>query len=70
LEEDPLVNNFLQYFSCELYHRFGMYLAPLAAAAITAKYCDWNSVAGRSPDQTINGATELDCEPQVNTDDQ
>jgi hypothetical protein len=71
LEEDPLINNFLQYIGCELYHHFGMYLAPLAAAAITVKYCDWNSDAGRSPaPTTINGATELDCGPQVNTDDQ
>jgi hypothetical protein len=70
LEENPLVNNFLQNFSCGLYHRFGMYLAPFAAATITANYCDWNSVVGRSPDQAISGATELDCEPQVNTDNQ
>jgi hypothetical protein len=71
LEEDPLIHNFLQNIGCELYHRFGMYLAPLAAAAITTKHCDWNSDAGRSSTMTIiNGATELDCGPQVNTDDQ
>jgi hypothetical protein len=71
LEEDPLIHNFLQNIGCELYHRFGMYLAPLAAATITAEHCDWNSDAGRSSaPPIINGATELDCGPQVNTDDQ
>jgi hypothetical protein len=69
LEEDPLIRTCLQTTCCELYHRFGVYLAPLAAAAITAKHCDWKIDADRSSDgsqlsvQTVvDGATsELDC---------
>lgn len=69
LEEDPLIRNCLQTTCCELYHRFGRYLAPLAAAAITAKHCDRNSDASRSSDGSqlsfltfVDGTTtELDC---------
>jgi hypothetical protein len=70
LKEDPLVDNFLQNLSCWLYNRFGPYLAPLSGVAITAKYCDWDSVLGRSQEKATSVATELECEPQVNTDNQ
>jgi hypothetical protein len=41
LEEDPLVRDWLQATCCQLYYRYGMFLAPLSAAIITAKHCDW-----------------------------
>jgi hypothetical protein len=44
LEEDPLVCTWLQATCCELYYRYGMYLAPLSAAVITAKHCDWQQL--------------------------
>ena len=39
LEADPFVGHALSSASCELYHRYGMYLAPLTAALTTAKHC-------------------------------
>ena len=44
LEQDPFVSSALQSACCELYYRYGMYLAPLTAALTTAKHCDWSRV--------------------------
>ena len=44
LEQDPFVSSALQSACCELYYRYGMYLAPLTAALTTAKHCDWDRV--------------------------
>jgi len=41
LEQDPFLSSALQSACCELYYRYGMYLAPLTAALTTAKHCDW-----------------------------
>ena len=39
LEDDPFVGHALTTACCELYYRYGMYLAPLTAAMTTAKHC-------------------------------
>ena len=39
LNEDPFVQHALTTACCELYHRCGMYIAPLTAAMTTAKHC-------------------------------
>ena len=39
LEDDPFVEHALTTFCCELYYRYGMYLAPLTAAMTTVKHC-------------------------------
>ena len=39
LEEDPFVGHALTTVCCELYYRYGMYLAPLTAVMTTAKHC-------------------------------
>ena len=39
LSEDPFVQHALTTACCELYYRYGMYLAPLTAAMTTAKHC-------------------------------
>ncbi|MEW8332699.1 MAG: hypothetical protein AB2692_17325 [Candidatus Thiodiazotropha sp.] len=39
LEGDPFVGHALSSATCELYHRYGMYLAPLTAALTTMKHC-------------------------------
>jgi len=44
LEQDPFVSSALQSACCELYYRYGMYLAPLITALTTAKHCDWGHV--------------------------
>ena len=39
LDEDPFVGHALNTTCCRLYHKYGMFLAPLTAAIITASYC-------------------------------
>ena len=41
LEADSFVCHALSSATCELYHRYGMYLAPLTAALTTAKHCQF-----------------------------
>ena len=38
LENDPFLNSALQRFTCELYYRFGLFLAPLNVGIITSRY--------------------------------
>ena len=39
LEEDPFVGDALTHVCCELFYRYGTYLAPLTAAMTTAIHC-------------------------------
>ena len=41
LEADPFVRLALSSATCELYHRYGMFLAPLTAALTTIKHCQF-----------------------------
>ena len=41
LEGDPFVGNALSSATCELYHRYCMFLAPLTAALTTIKHCQF-----------------------------
>ena len=41
LESDPFVWHALSSTTCELYHRYGMFLAPLTAALTTLKHCQF-----------------------------
>ena len=38
LEDDPFLNSALQRFTCELYHRFGSFLASLSVGIITGRH--------------------------------
>ena len=38
LESYPLLNSALQKFTCELYYRFGSFLAPLSVGLITSRH--------------------------------
>ena len=38
LENDPFLNFALQRFTCELYYRFGLFLAPLSVGIITSRH--------------------------------
>ena len=62
LQEDPFVSSALSTSCCELYHRYGMYLAPLTAALTTVKHCDWS---GSCSVETIEDPTNN----SINTDD-
>lgn len=41
LESDPFVSHALNTITCNLYYRFGMFLAPITAAITTVKYCQF-----------------------------
>lgn len=41
LETDPFVGHALSSAACELYHRYGVFLAPLTTAITTAKHCQF-----------------------------
>ena len=38
LESDPFLNSALQRFTCELYYKFGSFLAPLSIGLITSRH--------------------------------
>ena len=38
LENDPFLNSALQRFTCELYYRFALFLAPLSVGIITSRH--------------------------------
>ena len=38
LENDPFLNSALQRFTCKLYYRFGLFLAPLSIGIITSRH--------------------------------
>ena len=38
LENDPFLNSALQRLTCELYYRFGSFLAPLSVGIITSRH--------------------------------
>ena len=38
LENDPFLNSPLQRFTCKLYYRFGLFLAPLSVGIITSRH--------------------------------
>ena len=38
LENDPFLNSALQRFTCELYYRFGLFLAPLSIGIIMSRH--------------------------------
>ena len=38
LENDPFLNSALQRFTCELYYRLGLFLAPLSGGTITSRH--------------------------------
>ena len=50
LENDPFLNSALQRFTCELYYRFGSFLAPSSIGIITSRHylseCDKNGESG------------------------
>lgn len=42
LEEDPFINHALTSTCCELYYRYGLYLAPFTAMLTTTKHINFN----------------------------
>jgi hypothetical protein len=45
LEEDPFINHALTSTCCELYYRYGMYLAPFTAILTTTKHINFDKIS-------------------------
>ena len=60
LENDPFLNSALQRFTCELYYRFGSFLAPLSVGIITSRHylSERNKNGERGPGDNKNGEDE------------
>ena len=62
LENDPFLNSALQRFTCELYYRFGSFLAPLSIGIITSRHylsqCNKNGEGTSEMGDNKNGADE------------
>ena len=56
LENDPFLNSALQRFTCELYYRFGSFLASLSVGIITSRH--YLSERNKNGEQT-SGTSEM-----------
>ena len=64
LECDPFLNTALQRFTCDLYYRFGAFLAPVSVSIITGKHYAKNSntkLNDRSNSGNCDPAKSRDC---------
>ena len=63
-ENNPFLNSALQRFTCELYYRFGSFLAPLSVGIITSRHylseCNKNGECGTEDNK--NGGDEKTAE--------
>ena len=64
LENDPFLNSALQRFTCELYYRFGSFLAPLSVGIITSRHylSERNKNGERGTGDNKNGGDEKTAE--------
>ena len=64
LENNPFLNSALQRFTCELYYRFGSFLAPLSAGIITSRHylSEHNKNGERGTGDNKNGGDEKTAE--------
>ena len=58
LEEDPFVEHALNSAACELYHRYGMWLAPITTAATTLRHCRFEHTCPRNQIDSEYGAQQ------------
>jgi len=56
LEEDPFINHALTSACCELYYKYGMYLAPITAMLTTVRHIDFKN--NKNIDNNINDGDE------------
>ena len=64
LENNPILNSALQRFTCELYYRFGSFLAPLSVGIITSRHylSERNKNRERGTGDNKNGGDEKTTE--------
>lgn len=60
LEEDPFINHALTSVCCELYYKYGMYLAPFTAMLTTVKHINFK----KNKNNSIENSIETDGEPR------
>ena len=60
LEADPFVEHAVSSATCEMYHRFGMYLAPVTAALTTLRHCRFGHGAHHMDDTYQDGGRSDD----------
>ena len=68
LENDPFLTSALQRFACELYYRFGSFLAPLSIGKITSRHylSECNKNGGTSGDNEGPGTRgDGPCGPRL-----
>ena len=65
LESYPFLNSALQRFTCELYYRFGSFLAPLSVGIITSRH--YLSERNRNEERTSGTIATGDQQPQERT---
>ena len=64
LESDPCLNSALQSFTCELYYRFGSFLAPLSVGIITSRHY----LSKQNVTDSKNGGINRDDRPEERTE--
>ena len=58
LENDPFLNSALQRFTCELYYRYGSFLAPLSVGIITSRhYLSERNKNGNGEQERMSGTS-------------
>ena len=62
LECDPILNTAMQRFTCDLYYRFGAFLAPVSVGIIIGKHYAKNSVT-KLNDRSNNGNCDKNKKP-------
>ena len=64
LENDPFLHSALQRFTCELYYRFGLFLAPLSVGIITSRHylSERNKIGEHGTGDNKNGGDEKTAE--------
>ena len=67
LESDPFLNSALQRFPCELYYRFGSFLAPLSIGLITNRhyFSECNKNGGTSAMSGTSGTNGTEDEQKL-----
>ena len=65
LENDPFLNSALQRATCELYYRFGSFLAPLIVGIITSRH--YLSECNKNGERTNGTSAMRDQPPQERT---
>ena len=65
LENDPFLNSALQRFTCELYYRFGSFLAPSSIGIITSRHYLYEQ--NKNEEQTSGTSETGEQRPQERT---